>query len=160
MELLYRTDGSEQQGCGVAKRWPPAADHLRRDQRQRRQAHGAQGRLSHCQGMKPRKYHTKSLRNLPILSRLFKISAGFQILLRFPGCMDQLTSTLPYSSKINCYLYVSSEGFSTLRKKRPDMLSEGGCPSSRVCQPSADSNGRLASFLFEFKLSGSGVTAL
>jgi hypothetical protein len=32
------------------------------------------------------------------------------------------------------------------------------CPSNRVWQPSADSNGSLAPFLFEFKLSRSGVT--
>ena len=58
-------------------------------------------------------------------------------------------------------LFISAE-FLHPWKKRPDMLSEGNAalPSSRLWQPSAVSNGSLAPFLFEFELSGSGVTAL
>ena len=48
--LLRRSDGSEQQGGGLAQRGRPATDHLWRGQRQRSPAHGAQGRLLYCKG--------------------------------------------------------------------------------------------------------------
>ncbi len=54
--------------------------------------------------------------------------------------------TLSYSSKINGYLY---------HQRVSPPLKKACCPSSRVWQPSADSNGSLAPFLFEFQLSGS-----
>ncbi len=67
--------------------------------------------------------------------------------------------TLSYSSKINSYLY--HQRVSPPLKKMPwHVISGQCCPSSRVWQPSADSCGSLAPFLFEFKLSGSRVTAL
>jgi hypothetical protein len=67
--------------------------------------------------------------------------------------------TLSYSSKIIGYLY--PQRFSQPFKKIPSFVMRGQCcPSSEMCQPSADSNGSLAPFLFEFKLSGSGVTAV
>jgi hypothetical protein len=63
----------------------------------------------------------------------------------------------------NKWLFIASEGFSTLDKKSPDtgMLSEGNAAHPvRRDSPLLDSNGSLAPFLFEFKLSRSGVTAL
>jgi hypothetical protein len=68
-----------------------------------------------------------------------------------------LSLTLYYLSKINSYLY--PEGFFTLKKTPWYVIRGHCCPSSGVWQPSADSNGSLAPFLYEFKLSGLGVTA-
>jgi hypothetical protein len=71
-----------------------------------------------------------------------------------------LLLTLSYSSKINSYLY--HQRFSPPLKKHPDMLSEGnaahpvGCDTALQIEMAVS----LAPFLFEFKLSGSGVTAL
>jgi hypothetical protein len=61
--------------------------------------------------------------------------------------------TLSYSSKINGFL--SSEGFFTLEKNALVCYKRATptCPSSRVWQPSAYSNGSLEPFLFVFKLS-------
>ncbi len=51
------------------------------------------------------------------------------------------------------YLY-HQRGFSNL-EKTPEYVIRGQCfPSSRVWQPSADSYGRMAPFLFEFKFTG------
>ncbi len=65
--------------------------------------------------------------------------------------------TLSYSSKNPGCLF--HQRVSPPLKKTPWYVIRGQCcPCSRVWQPSADSNGSLAPFfLFEFKLSGSGV---
>ncbi len=60
----------------------------------------------------------------------------------------------------NKWLFISSEGFATFEKTPWYVIRGQCCPSSQVWQPSADSNASLTPFLFEFKLSGSGVTAL
>ncbi len=59
--------------------------------------------------------------------------------------------TLSYWSKINCYLYIQRVLW--LWKKTLWYILRGQCcPSSRVWQPSAASNGRLAHFLLKFNL--------
>ncbi len=66
---------------------------------------------------------------------------------------------LSYSSKINCCLvFISSESFSTLEKNALICYQRAMLPIQSGV--TADSNGSLAPFLFEFKLSGLGVTAL
>ncbi len=57
----------------------------------------------------------------------------------------------------NKRLFISSEGFSTLIKT-PCYFISG--PIQAGVTAFSDSNGRLATFSFEFKLSGLGVTAL
>ncbi len=58
-------------------------------------------------------------------------------------------------------ILISSEGFSTLEKNALICYQRQCChASNRMWPPSADSNGSLVLFLFEFKLSVSGVTAL
>jgi hypothetical protein len=53
------------------------------------------------------------------------------------------TRKIERNINLNKWLFISSEDFSALEKKH-EMFSEGKCcPSSRVWQPSADSNGNL-----------------
>jgi hypothetical protein len=89
------------------------------------------------------------------LAKNYRLPSSVQKYIR-DRCLFQLT--LSYSSKINGYLYY--QRVSPPLKKTPWYVIRGQCcPSSRVWQPSADSNGSLAPSLFEFKHSGSGVTA-
>ncbi len=50
----------------------------------------------------------------------------------------------------NKWLYISSEGFSTLEKTSWYVFRGQCCHSSRVGQPSVDNNGNLAPFCFNF----------
>jgi hypothetical protein len=57
-------------------------------------------------------------------------------------------------------LFISSEGFTTLEKNALICYQRIMAPVQSGVTPSADSNSSLAHYLFEFKLSGSDVTAL
>ncbi len=88
-----------------------------------------------------------------IYRSLFLILFLFAYILVFLYDLRSIFLTLSYSSKINGYL--CHQRVSPPLKKKPWYVIRGQCcPSIWVWQPSADSNGSLAPFLFEFKLSG------
>ena len=94
-------------------------------------------------------FYQKTKNNQQLLMRMKKIwPASFII---HTTKKESSVLTLSYSSKINSNLYL--QRVSWLWKKTLRYILRGQCcPSSRVWQPSADSNGCLAHFLLNFNL--------